>query len=92
MIDFTNHSPIDNMLVMNYSDVVDFFKSKSMKQDEMIESLTNELYNNNYKLMENIIEEYVLSMNEQELNTLEKTMNQISNTYEWMLDKALKIG
>jgi hypothetical protein len=53
-----------------------------MKQDEMIESLNNELYSNNYKLMENIIEEYVLSMNEEELNTLEKTINQISNTYE----------
>jgi hypothetical protein len=53
-----------------------------MKQDEMIESLINELYNNNYKLFEGIIEEYVLGLNEQELNTLEKTMNQISNTYE----------
>jgi hypothetical protein len=53
-----------------------------MKQDEMIESLTNELYNNNYKLIEDIIEEYVLGLNEQELNTLEKTINQISNTYE----------
>lgn len=53
-----------------------------MKQDELIESLTNELYSNNYKLFEDIIEEYVLSMNEEELNTLEKTINQISNTYE----------
>jgi hypothetical protein len=53
-----------------------------MKQDEMIESLTNELYNNNYKLFEDIIEEYVLGLNEQELNTLEKTINHISNIYE----------
>ena len=67
---------------MNYTDVVNFFNLHSMKQDEMIDSLTNELYSNNYKLMENIIEEYVLSMNEEELNTLEKTINAISNTYE----------
>jgi hypothetical protein len=53
-----------------------------MKQDEMIESLTCELYNNNYKLFEGIIEEYVLGLNEQELNTLEKFISQISNTYD----------
>ena len=58
----------------------------------MIDSLTNELYSNNYKLMENIIEEYVLNMNEQELNTLEKFINNISNTYEWMVDMALNLG
>lgn len=67
---------------MNYSEILQYFNTKSMKQDEMIESLTNELYNNNYKLIEDIIEEYVLGLNEQELNTLEKTINQISNTYE----------
>lgn len=77
---------------MNYSDILQYFSTKSMKQDEMIESLTNELYSNNYKLMENIIEEYVLSMNEEELNTLEKTINNISNTYEWMVDRALNLG
>ncbi len=70
------------MNIMNYSDILQYFNTNSMKQDEMIESLTNELYNNNYKLFEGIIEEYVLGLNEQELNTLEKTMNQISNTYE----------
>ncbi len=67
---------------MNYSDILQYFNTKTMKQDEMIESLNNELYSNNYKLFEDIIEEYVLSMNEEELNTLEKTINQISNTYE----------
>lgn len=70
------------MNIMNYSDILQYFNTNSMKQDEMIESLTTELYNNNYKLFEGIIEEYVLGLNEQELNTLEKTMNQISNTYE----------
>ena len=75
---------------MNYSDILQYYNNKSMKQDEMIESLTNELYNNNYKLMENIIEEYVLGLNETELNTLENTMNEISNTYEWGVDNPLK--
>ncbi len=77
---------------MNYSDILQYFNTNSMKQDEMIESLTNELYNNNYKLFEGIIEEYVLGLNEQELNTLEKTMNQISNTYEWGVDMTLNLG
>ncbi len=67
---------------MNYSDILQYFTTKSMKQDEMIESLTCELYNNNYKLFEDIIEEYVLGLNEQELNTLEKFISQISNTYD----------
>jgi hypothetical protein len=67
---------------MNYSDILQYFTTKSMKQDEMIESLTCELYNNNYKLFEGIIEEYVLGLNEQELNTLEKFISQISNTYD----------
>lgn len=80
------------MNIMNYSDILQYFNTKSMKQDEMIESLNNELYSNNYKLMENIIEEYVLSMNEEELNTLEKTINQISNTYEWMVDMTQNLG
>ncbi len=70
------------MNIMNYSDILQYFNTKSMKQDEMIESLKNELYSNNYCFMENIIEEYVLGLNEQELNTLENTMNEISNTYE----------
>ena len=59
---------------MNYTDVVQFF-TPSMKQDEMIEALTEELYNNNYKLMEQIIEEYVLGLNETELTTLENFIN-----------------
>ena len=75
---------------MNYSDILQYFNTKSMKQDEMIESLKNELYSNNYCFMENIIEEYVLGLNEQELNTLENTMNEISNTYEWGVDNPLK--
>jgi hypothetical protein len=55
---------------MKYTDVVQFF-SPSMKQDEMIEILTEELYNNNYKLMEMIIEEYVTSMDSEQLTHLE---------------------
>lgn len=42
-----------------------------MKQDEMIEVLTEELYANNFKLMEMIIEEYVTSMNVEQLTQLE---------------------
>lgn len=56
---------------MNYTDIVEFF-NPSMKQDEMIEVLTEELYSNNYKLMEMIIEEYVSDMNMDQLNELEK--------------------
>lgn len=59
---------------MNYTDVVQFF-SPSMKQDEMIEVLTEELYSNNYKLMEQIIEEYVTSMDSEQLNHLEGFIN-----------------
>ena len=46
-----------------------------MKQDEMIEVLTEELYSNNYKLMEQIIEEYVTSMDSEQLNHLEGFIN-----------------
>ena len=46
-----------------------------MKQDQMIEVLTEELYDNNYKLMEMIIEEYVTSMNGEQLTELEKFIN-----------------
>lgn len=46
-----------------------------MKQDEMIEVLTEELYSNNYKLMEQIIEEYVTSMDSEQLNHLESFIN-----------------
>lgn len=56
---------------MNYTDIIEFF-NPSMKQDEMIEVLTEELYSNNYKLMEMIIEEYVSDMNMDQLNELEK--------------------
>ena len=59
---------------MNYTDVIQFF-SPSMKQDQMIEVLTEELYGNNYKLMEMIIEEYVTSMNGEQLTELEKFIN-----------------
>jgi hypothetical protein len=58
------------MTVMDYSQVVQFFNTKSMKQDELIDTLTTELYSNNYLLMENIIEEYVLNMNEEEIDSL----------------------
>lgn len=46
-----------------------------MKQDEMIEVLTEELYANNFKLMEMIIEEYVTSMKFDELTQLEQFIN-----------------
>lgn len=59
---------------MHYPDVVQFF-SPSMKQDEMIEVLTEELYSNNYKLMEQIIEEYVTSMDGEQLTHLEGFIN-----------------
>ena len=59
---------------MNYPDVVQFF-SQSMKQDEMIEALKERLYCNQYAFMEQIIEEYVLGLNETELETLENSIN-----------------
>ena len=59
---------------MNYLDVVQFF-SPSMKQDEMIEALKEQLYCNQYAFMEQIIEEYVLGLNETELETLEISIN-----------------
>lgn len=60
---------------MNYPDVVQFFQTKSMKQDEMIDALKEQLYSNEYVFMEQIIEEYVLGLNETELNTLENSIN-----------------
>ena len=60
---------------MNYSDVVQFFQTKSMQQDEMIDCITAQLYDNNYSLLEKIIEEYVLGLNEEELKTLEQFIN-----------------
>ena len=63
------------MLQVTYSDVVQFFQTKSMKQDEMIEALKEQLYCNQYAFMEQIIEEYVLGLNETELNTLENSIN-----------------
>jgi hypothetical protein len=46
-----------------------------MKQDEMIEALKEQLYCNQYAFMEQIIEEYVLGLNETELETLEISIN-----------------
>ena len=63
---------------MNYTDVISFFNQHSMKQDEAIDLLQEELYSNNYTFIEQIIEEYVLGLNQQELETL---MNTIRNTY-----------
>ena len=60
---------------MNYTDVLQFFQTKSMKQDEMIEALKEQLYCNQYVFMEQIIEEYVLGLNETELKTLENSIN-----------------
>ena len=60
---------------MNYTDVLQFFQTKSMKQDEMIEALKEQLYSNEYVFMEQIIEEYVLGLNETELETLEISIN-----------------
>ena len=56
---------------MNYSEILHYY-SPAMKQDQMIEVLTEELYSNNYKLMEMIIEEYVSDMNMEQLSELEK--------------------
>ena len=63
---------------MNYTDVISFFNQHSMKQDEAIDLIQEELYSNNYTFIEQIIEEYVLGLNQQELETL---MNTIRNTY-----------
>ena len=46
-----------------------------MKQDEMIEALKEQLYCNQYAFMEQIIEEYVLGLNQTELKTLENSIN-----------------
>jgi hypothetical protein len=45
-----------------------------MNQDEAIELLQEQLYSNNYTFMENVIEEYVLGLDETELATLIKTI------------------
>lgn len=63
------------MTQVTYSDIVQFFQSKSMKQDEMIDALKEQLYSNEYVLMEQIIEEYVLGLNETELDTLKEFIN-----------------
>lgn len=43
-----------------------------MKQEEqLIDALYSELYSNNYSLMEQVIEEYVLNLNPIEMNELE---------------------
>lgn len=62
------------MHIMNYTDIVEFF-NPSMKQDQMIEVLKEQLYSNEYVLMEQIIEEYVLGLNVNELTTLENFIN-----------------
>ena len=64
--------------MIDYTDVISFFNLHSMKQDEAIELIQEELYSNNYTFMEQIIEEYVLGLDQQELETL---MNTIRNTY-----------
>ena len=63
------------MHTMDYSDIVQFFQTKSMKQDEIIDALKEQLYSNQYVFMEQIIEEYVLGLNETELETLEHSIN-----------------
>ena len=60
---------------MDYTDIVQFFQTKSMKQDEIIDALKEQLYSNQYVFMEQIIEEYVLGLNETELKTLEHSIN-----------------
>ncbi len=67
---------------MNYTDIVEFFGNKSMLQETLIDAISNELYSNNYTFMETIIEEYVLGLDDKELETLEKTIALISNTNE----------
>jgi hypothetical protein len=50
-----------------------------MNQDEAIELLQEQLYSNNYTFMENVIEEYVLGLDETELATL---INTIRTAYQ----------
>jgi hypothetical protein len=60
--------------MVDYTEVISFFNLHSMNQDEAIELLQEELYSNNYTFMENVIEEYVLGLDETELATLINTI------------------
>jgi|LakMenE18May11ns_1017448.scaffolds.fasta_scaffold9006803_1 hypothetical protein len=60
--------------MVDYTEVISFLNLHSMNQDEAIELLQEQLYSNNYTFMENVIEEYVLGLDETELATLIKTI------------------
>jgi hypothetical protein len=60
--------------MVDYTEVISFLNLHSMNQDEAIELLQEQLYSNNYTFMENVIEEYVLGLDETELATLINTI------------------
>lgn len=60
---------------MSYSEIVEFFKHP-MDDQIIIDLLQEELYSNNYALMEQVLEEYVLGLNNTEKTTL---FNKISS-------------
>lgn len=60
--------------MVDYTEVISFFKLHSMNQDEAIELLQEELYSNNYVFMEKVIEEYVLGLDKTELANLITTI------------------
>ncbi len=65
--------------MVDYTEVISFLNLHSMNQDEAIELLQEQLYSNNYTFMENVIEEYVLGLDETELATL---INTIRTAYQ----------
>ena len=65
----TNHPPIDIPHTMSYSEIVEFFK-RPIDDQIIIDLLQEELYSNNYALMEQVLEEYVLGLNNTEKTTL----------------------
>lgn len=68
-ISITNHPPIDIPRTMSYSEIVEFFK-RPMDDQIIIDALYEELYSNNYVLMEQVLEEYVLGLSDTEKTTL----------------------
>lgn len=54
---------------MSYSEIVEFFKHP-IDDQIIIDALQEQLYCNNYELMEQVLEEYVLGLNDTEKTTL----------------------
>lgn len=54
---------------MSYSEIVEFFK-RPIDDQALIDALQEQLYCNNYELMEQVLEEYVLGLNDTEKTTL----------------------